>query len=73
LLRWVSPRTIKETFISPTDYRYPFLEKNLWGFQNLEGLGITTFKVSKNLEGLGITTFEVSKNLEGFNLSSLRI
>ncbi len=26
LLRWVSPRTIKETFISPTDYRYPFLE-----------------------------------------------
>ena len=29
LLRWVSPRTIKETFVSPTDYRYPFLEKNL--------------------------------------------
>ena len=28
LLRWVSPRTIKETFISPTDYRYPFLEKD---------------------------------------------
>jgi len=27
LLRWVSPRTIKETFVSPTDYRYPFLEK----------------------------------------------
>ncbi len=26
LLRWVSPRTIKETFVSPTDYRYPFLE-----------------------------------------------
>lgn len=25
LLRWVSPRTIKETFVSPTDYRYPFL------------------------------------------------
>lgn len=25
LLRWVSNRTIKETFISPTDYRYPFL------------------------------------------------
>ena len=29
LLRWVSPRTIKETLVSPTDYRYPFLEKNL--------------------------------------------
>jgi len=25
LLRWVSPRMIKETFITPTDYRYPFL------------------------------------------------
>jgi len=25
LLRWVSPRLIKETFVSPTDYRYPFL------------------------------------------------
>ena len=27
LLRWVSPRAIKETFDPPTDYRYPFLEK----------------------------------------------
>jgi 1-pyrroline-5-carboxylate dehydrogenase len=27
LLRWVSPRTIKETFDPPTDYRYPFMEK----------------------------------------------
>jgi 1-pyrroline-5-carboxylate dehydrogenase len=27
LLRWVSPRTIKETFDPPKDYRYPFLEK----------------------------------------------
>ena len=25
LLRWVSPRTIKETFVSATDYIYPFL------------------------------------------------
>jgi len=25
LLRWVSPRTIKETFDMPKDYRYPFL------------------------------------------------
>ncbi|MFA5885019.1 MAG: L-glutamate gamma-semialdehyde dehydrogenase [Acidimicrobiia bacterium] len=25
LLRWVSPRTIKETFAPPTDYRYPFM------------------------------------------------
>ena len=27
LLRWVSPRLIKETFVTPTDYRYPFLGK----------------------------------------------
>ena len=25
LLRWVSARSIKETFVSPTDYKYPFL------------------------------------------------
>jgi 1-pyrroline-5-carboxylate dehydrogenase len=25
LIRWISPRTIKETFNPPTDYRYPFL------------------------------------------------
>lgn len=25
LYRWLSPRTIKETFVTPTDYRYPFL------------------------------------------------
>ncbi|MFT6802095.1 MAG: 1-pyrroline-5-carboxylate dehydrogenase [Salibacteraceae bacterium] len=27
LLRWVSPRTIKETFVTPTDYRYSYLDK----------------------------------------------
>jgi 1-pyrroline-5-carboxylate dehydrogenase len=26
LMRWVSARSIKETFVPPTDYRYPFLE-----------------------------------------------
>ncbi|MEV6767151.1 L-glutamate gamma-semialdehyde dehydrogenase [Nocardia sp. NPDC051030] len=26
LLRWVAPRTLKETFIPPTDYRYPHME-----------------------------------------------
>jgi 1-pyrroline-5-carboxylate dehydrogenase len=25
LLRWTSPRSIKETFVPPTDYRYPYL------------------------------------------------
>ncbi len=28
LLRWVSPRSIKETFVSPIDYRYPFLNES---------------------------------------------
>ncbi|WP_416867956.1 MAG: L-glutamate gamma-semialdehyde dehydrogenase [Imperialibacter sp.] len=27
LIRWVQPRTIKETFAPPTDFRYPFLSK----------------------------------------------
>ncbi len=27
LLRWTSFRTIKETFVTPVDYRYPFLDK----------------------------------------------
>ena len=26
LTRWVAPRSIKETFVPPTDYRYPFME-----------------------------------------------
>jgi 1-pyrroline-5-carboxylate dehydrogenase len=26
LIRWVSPRTIKETFVPATDYRYPFMQ-----------------------------------------------
>ncbi len=28
LLRWVTPRTIKETFVPPTDWRYPFLAES---------------------------------------------
>ncbi len=27
LIRWVSPRTIKENFDPPTDYRYPFMDE----------------------------------------------
>lgn len=27
LIRWVSPRTIKENFLPPQDYRYPFMGK----------------------------------------------
>jgi 1-pyrroline-5-carboxylate dehydrogenase len=26
LMRWISPRTIKETFVPPTEYRYPFMD-----------------------------------------------
>jgi len=28
LLRWVSARTIKETFVPPTEYRYPFMAED---------------------------------------------
>ena len=28
LLRWISPRTIKETFVPATDYKYPFLDQD---------------------------------------------
>lgn len=28
LLRWVSPRAIKENFLTPTDYRYPFMAEH---------------------------------------------
>ena len=27
LLRWVSQRTLKENFLPPTDYRYPFMDE----------------------------------------------
>ena len=26
LIRWVSPRTIKETFVPPTNFRYPYMD-----------------------------------------------
>ncbi len=29
LMRWVSPRVVKETFVPPTNYRYPFLASGL--------------------------------------------
>jgi len=25
MIRWVTPRTIKESFVPPRDYRYPFM------------------------------------------------
>jgi 1-pyrroline-5-carboxylate dehydrogenase len=28
LMRWVSPRAIKETFVPPQDWRYPFLQES---------------------------------------------
>ncbi|MBL0104242.1 MAG: L-glutamate gamma-semialdehyde dehydrogenase [Bacteroidetes bacterium] len=41
LLRWVSPRTIKETFAPPTDYRYPFLAE-----ENANGSAKSTVKAN---------------------------
>ena len=31
LIRWVTPRTIKETFVPPRDYRYPFMQPEISG------------------------------------------
>ncbi|MDP9068257.1 MAG: L-glutamate gamma-semialdehyde dehydrogenase [Actinomycetota bacterium] len=31
LIRWVSPRSIKETFVPPTDYRYPYMDSERTG------------------------------------------
>ncbi len=31
LIRWVSPRSVKETFVPPTDYRYPFMDPDSSG------------------------------------------
>jgi 1-pyrroline-5-carboxylate dehydrogenase len=28
LMRWTSMRTVKETFVPPTNYRYPYLTKD---------------------------------------------
>jgi 1-pyrroline-5-carboxylate dehydrogenase len=31
LIRWVSPRSVKETFVPPQDYRYPFMDPDQSG------------------------------------------
>jgi 1-pyrroline-5-carboxylate dehydrogenase len=31
LIRWASPRSIKETFVPPTDYRYPYMDSERTG------------------------------------------
>jgi 1-pyrroline-5-carboxylate dehydrogenase len=43
LLRWVSTRTIKETLVPPTDYRYPFMAD-----ENPNGSVVTKSKVATN-------------------------
>jgi 1-pyrroline-5-carboxylate dehydrogenase len=43
LLRWVSPRTIKETFVPPSDYRYPFLAE-----ENPNGASVLKPKANVN-------------------------
>ena len=39
LMRWTSPRLIKETFVPATDYRYPFMDNPYF----------LIFKMNKNL------------------------
>ncbi len=35
LLRWTNPRTIKETLIPPTDFKYPFMKEGSCGSQKV--------------------------------------
>jgi len=37
LVRWVSPRSIKETFVPPTDFKYPFMKTGMG--DSMEDLG----------------------------------
>jgi 1-pyrroline-5-carboxylate dehydrogenase len=57
LLRWVSPRTIKETFDPPSDYRYPFLgsDRKLSELKDelRERFGDRAGDIRENLGGLG--------------------
>ena len=57
LLRWVSPRTIKETFDPPSDYRYPFLgsDRKLSELKDelRERFGDRAGDIRENLSGLG--------------------
>ena len=57
LLRWVSPRTIKERFNPPTDYRYPFLgsDRKLSELKDelREKFGDRAGDIREHLEGLG--------------------
>ena len=39
LMRWTSPRSIKETFDPPKDYRYPYMERERTGPPGIEGGG----------------------------------
>ena len=36
-MRWVSPRSIKETFVPPTDFKYPFMKVGVG--DSMEDLG----------------------------------
>ena len=57
LLRWVSPRTIKENFDPPSDYRYPFLgsDRKLDELKDelREKFGDRAGDIREHLEGLG--------------------
>jgi 1-pyrroline-5-carboxylate dehydrogenase len=41
LIRWASPRAIKEQFVAPTDYRYPFMQADV------EDIGVATRDASR--------------------------
>jgi 1-pyrroline-5-carboxylate dehydrogenase len=59
LIRWISPRSVKETFVPPVDYRYPFMsagraEEAAQAIEELsEKLGVQMGELKEHLGALG--------------------
>jgi 1-pyrroline-5-carboxylate dehydrogenase len=59
LIRWISPRSVKETFVPPLDYRYPFMgtgraEEAAQAIEELsEKLGVQMGELKEHLGALG--------------------
>jgi 1-pyrroline-5-carboxylate dehydrogenase len=59
LIRWVSPRSVKETLVPPTDWRYPFLrtgvkEEAADALEKIgESLGVGAEELLRQVSGLG--------------------
>jgi delta 1-pyrroline-5-carboxylate dehydrogenase len=68
LIRWISPRSVKETFVPPLDYRYPFMKpgKTEAAAEALEDLGEKLGVQIEELKGhLGALGGTLKERLEG--------